>query len=138
MKREYKKPNFRLSREQRIVHSRQFRETFSQKKKWVGRFMVLWVRTGEGASLRLGVVASKKVGAAHQRARAKRRLREAWRLNRCRMGGEKDVVLVSRRAILNASWDDVVNELISLSRRAGLLECNEEKATDEDCERATS
>lgn len=138
MKREDTKTNFRLSREQRIVQSRQFREAFAQQRKWVGRFMVLWVRTGECASLRLGVVASKKVGAAHQRARAKRRLREAWRLNRFRLGGENDVVLVARRAILNASWDDVVNELITLSRKAGLVECRQENQTGEECKQDAS
>ena len=60
--------------------------------------MVFWRRRGAGAALRLGVVASRKVGGAVQRARAKRRLRSAYRLNRHRFRGDCDVVLIARAA----------------------------------------
>lgn len=83
--------------------------------------MVMWLRSGPGASLRLGVVASKVIGNAVCRARAKRRLREAWRLNRHRFQGEVDVVLVARRSILLAKWADVTDDLIRLAGKAGLL-----------------
>lgn len=86
-----------------------------------GRTMVLWVRRGEGASLRLGVVASRVVGKAHQRNRARRRLREAWRLNRHRFAGAVDVVIVARRALLTAPWEAVEDDLLRLARKAGLL-----------------
>ena len=114
-------PDQRLRRNQRLTQTRSFRETFEQGRKWVGTYMVLWLREGEGASLRLGVVASRKVGNAVQRARAKRRLREAFRLNRGQFSGPYDVVLVARRNVLKASWDDVVEELVTLGEKAGLL-----------------
>jgi ribonuclease P protein component len=82
--------------------------------------MVLWLREGDGASLRLGVVASRKVGGAVQRAQAKRLMREAYRRNRHRFSGSFDVVLVARRGILKTRWDDIVNELLELGRKAGL------------------
>ncbi len=111
-----------LSRRQRLTRTSQFAEAYSQGKKWFGSYMVLWLREGEDASLRLGVVASRKVGNAVKRARAKRLLREAYRRNRYQFDGDQDVVLVARRAILTAKWDDIVNELMDLARRAGLLE----------------
>ncbi len=83
--------------------------------------MVLCLRSGEGAALRLGVVASRKVGNAVERARAKRRMREAFRLNRFRFAGELDVILIARRAILDAPWDEVIAELLKLARQAGLM-----------------
>jgi ribonuclease P protein component len=70
--------------------------------------------------MRMGVVASRVVGDAVRRNRAKRRLREAWRLNRHRWKANVDVVLVSRRAILTAVWEDVVADLLKLARKAGL------------------
>jgi len=69
----------------------------------------------------LGVVASRVVGPAVQRNRARRLLREAWRLNRHRFQGEVDVVLVARKPLPKAKWDDVTADLLRLAKRAGLL-----------------
>ena len=69
-----------LGKSQRLTRSPHFAETFAQKKKQVGRFMVLWLREAEYADLRLGVVSSKKVHLrANKRNYARRRMREAWR-----------------------------------------------------------
>lgn len=85
--------------------------------------MILWIRCGEEASLRLGVITSKKVSLrANQRNRARRRMREAYRNLRPYLSGELDVLLVGRRAILKAEWPEVVREMIKLARRAGLLD----------------
>lgn len=84
--------------------------------------MVLWLGSGENASLRLAVVSSRKVGNAVARNRARRRLREAFRLNRHRMDGKFDVVLVARRAIDSCSFEQIEGELLYLARKAGLIE----------------
>lgn len=110
----------RLRRAQRLTATSDFDETYGQGRSYVGRYMVLWLRSGEGAALRLGVVASRVIGKAFQRNRAKRRLREVWRTNRHHLHGEYDVVLVARRHILTAKWLDVVDELARLTRKAGL------------------
>ena len=83
--------------------------------------MVLWLRRGEGAALRLGVVASRKVGGAVERNRAKRRLRAAYRLNRSAFRSNGDVVLIARGGLTGAAWADVVADLLSLARKAGLV-----------------
>ncbi len=111
-----------LCRKQRLQHTAQFKETYDQNRRWHGRHMVLFLRTAPDASLRLGVVASKKVGNAPERARAKRRLRDAFRRNRSRFTATTDdVVLVARRSILSADWDAVVSELLKLAAQAGLI-----------------
>ena len=110
-----------LGRKQRLQRPGQFEETYDQNRRWHGRFMVLFLRSAPDASLRLGVVASKKVGNAPERARAKRRLREAFRRQRADFAGRTDdVVLVARRSILAAPWDEVVAELRKLAAQAGL------------------
>ena len=110
-----------LCRKQRLLRAAQFQETYDQNRRWHGRFMVLFLRTAPDASLRLGVVASKKVGNAPERARAKRRLREAFRRHRAAFTATTaDVVLVARRSILAAPWDAVVAELFKLAAQAGL------------------
>ena len=111
-----------LCRKQRLRHASQFEETYEQNRRWHGRYMVLFLHAARDASLRLGVVASKKVGNAIARGRAKRRLREAFRRNRARFGGTTDdVVLVARRSILAAPWAEVVADLLKLAAQAGLL-----------------
>ena len=113
-------PDRRLRQAQRLRSTAEFEETYAQGRSNAGRCMVLWLRRGEGAALRLGVVASKKIGNAVQRNRAKRRLREAWRINRHYLAGNCDVVLVARRNILTAAWPDIVDELAWLTRKVGL------------------
>lgn len=122
-----------LSKQQRLTQSSLFSETFSQGRKWVGRFMVLWLRTGEGANLRLGVVTSKKVHLrANKRNFARRRLREAYRRIRPYCIGDFDVILVGRRAILDAEWKHVLRDLIKLAVKAELLsEANRAAAEQE-------
>ncbi len=84
--------------------------------------MVLWLRSGGDASLRLGVITSKKVHLrANKRNRARRRLREAYRNLRPYFTGDLDVILVGRRAILQAEWPDILRELLTLASRAGLI-----------------
>ena len=84
--------------------------------------MVMWLRSGEDASLCLGVVAGiRSFRRAVERSRARRLLREAYRLNRFRLRGLYDVVLVARRAIIDASRQTVEKELLMLAEKAGIL-----------------
>jgi ribonuclease P protein component len=110
-----------FGRKQRLRRTAQFKQAYDQDRRWHGRFMVLFLRAAPDASRRLGVVASKKVGNAPERARAKRRLREAYRRHRTAFtAGTDDVVLVARRSILAAPWAAVVAELLKLAAQAGL------------------
>ena len=116
------RPDMRLSRDQRISESCIFREAFDSGRQFAGRCLVLWLREGDDASLRLGVVASKKTfRRSVDRSRARRLLREAYRLNRFRFSGRKDVVLLARRRILEASRMAVEKDLLEQAGKAGLL-----------------
>ena len=111
-----------LCRKQRLRRTSQFQEAYDQNRRWHGRYMVLFLRSAPDASFRLGVVASKRVGNAVERARAKRRLREAFRRGRAGLGvATDDVVLVARRSILAAPWSEVTGELRKLAKQAGLV-----------------
>lgn len=82
--------------------------------------MVIWLRTGENASLRLGVVTSKKVSnRAVDRNLARRRVREIFRQHRAELSGAVDFVIVARRNLLTAAHADVEAEFLRLTRKAG-------------------
>jgi ribonuclease P protein component len=115
------RPDQRLGRNRRLTRSAEFREAYAQNRCFVGRFMVMWLRSGKNASLRLGVVSGRSVGGAVDRNRARRRLREVFRTNRYRLSGEVDVVLVARRPLLQAKWEEITGEFEELAARAGLL-----------------
>ncbi len=110
-----------LSRRQRITEPAVYREAF-EGAAFAGRYLVMRVRRGPGAALRLGVVAGKRaLNRSVDRSRAKRLLREAYRLNRARFAGACDVVLIARAAIRGVTRQAVEEDLLKQARRAGLL-----------------
>lgn len=72
-----------------------------------GRFFIGYYLLHESGPLRFGVVASRRVGGAIRRNRAKRRLREVFRRNEPREAVAADVVLIARNAIIEASFQDI-------------------------------
>lgn len=97
-----------------------FAEAYDQNRCHRGRHMLLWLRSGPGAALRLGVVTSRKVGDAVARNRARRRMREVFRRQRAGLRGEVDVVLIARASLPAAPWNEVVQDFLKLAERAGL------------------
>ena len=113
-------PDQRLPRSARLRSTREFQEAYAQQRRVVGRYLVVFIRLGPDAALRLGVVASRRVGNAVERARAKRRLREGFRRLRHGLQGNCDVVLVARRSILSARFSSLESDLLRALQKAGL------------------
>lgn len=76
--------------------------------------MVLFLAPGSGE---WAVVATRRVGGAVERNRAKRILREAWRQVSPQVTGDIDAVLVAREAIRGATTQDLVSEMTELLPR---------------------
>lgn len=112
---------FTLGKSERLIRTADFREAYDQDQKQIGKFIVMWQRNAEDASTRLGVVASKKVGNAVCRNRAKRKIREVFRLNRHLLNKTDDIVIVARKTINNASVAEVRDDFITICQRAGLI-----------------
>jgi ribonuclease P protein component len=111
-----------FSRKRRIVHNDDYQRVFSGGRRAAGRYQVLWVADGTTEEPRVGVIASKRTfRRAVDRARAKRLLREAFRLNRNQLAPYTDCILVARRAILNVRRGDVERDLHAVARRCRAL-----------------
>jgi ribonuclease P protein component len=70
---------------------------------------------------RYGFVASKQIGSAVQRNRARRLLREAIRLLHPRLAAGYDVVLVARQALTSQDFTIVQRTVEALAHEAGLV-----------------
>lgn len=100
---------FALPKTSRVAKSAEFRLVYSEGKRFDGRFMTLFLRPNNQGIQRLGVTASKKgIGKAHDRNRAKRLLREAFRLSRIELDGlsqKYDWVLNCKRNLLRVKLE---------------------------------
>ena len=76
--------------------------------------VVLFLAPGSGE---FAVVATRRVGGAVERNRARRILRAAWSEVASQVGNDKDVVLVARRSIVGAKAQDLVADMTELLRR---------------------
>ena len=83
--------------------------------------LVLYARKNRSDCNRVGITVGKKLGKAHIRNRARRRIREVYRLNEEKFQPGWDIVVVARSRAVEASFDKLTGSFLSLARRAGIL-----------------
>ena len=113
--------DFRLPKEARLLKRAEFLKVYESGSRYEGRFMTVFILPNQGKFHRLGVTATKKaIGKAHDRNRAKRLLREAFRLSPAELAilNEKsDWVLNARRSLLRVRLDQPLTEFRAIVKR---------------------
>lgn len=106
--------NFGLPKDARLRKPAEFRKVYEKGKRIDGRLMTVFLMPSETEFQRVGITASKKgIGKAFQRNRAKRLLREVFRLSRTELGEletKYDWVLNARRGLLRVKLDKPLKE----------------------------
>lgn len=90
-------------------------------KGFAGTHMVLYVRRNHTGKNRVGITVSKKLGHAVVRNRARRRLREVYRLNESLFSRGWDIVVVARSRSVTAPFPELTACYLSLAKKAGIL-----------------
>ena len=100
----------------------EFRRLYQKGASSAGSCMVLYCRKNKLDHNRLGLTASVKLGHAVVGNRARRRLREVYRLNSPRLRTGWDIILVARGRTVTASWKELNDTFLRLCRKLDLLE----------------
>jgi ribonuclease P protein component len=96
-----------------LAKRRDFLRIAATRKKWVAPGMIVQMAEGteDTSTIRVGYTASKKVGNAVRRNRAKRRLREVVRKSLWDRGVRgHDYVLIARSATVDMPFDQLIRD----------------------------
>ncbi|WP_295580134.1 ribonuclease P protein component [uncultured Oscillibacter sp.] len=105
-----------------LKENHEFRRLYQKGASAVGGGMVVYCRKNRLGRNRLGLTASVKLGHAVVRNRARRRLREVYRLNGYRLRQGYDIILVARSKTATVSWRELNDTFLRLCRKLDLLE----------------
>ena len=110
-----------------------YSKAYSKGAKYIGRTVIVYVLKDLKARLlqkahpdkqmvnRIGLTVSKKLGHAVVRNRARRRLREVYRLNEAMFKPGFDIVVVARHRCVTADFQKLTKAYLSLAQKAGIL-----------------
>jgi ribonuclease P protein component len=112
---------FDLPKETRLAKRAEFLRVYEQGERIEGRFMTVFLLPNGRNVQRVGVTATKKaIGKAHDRNRAKRLLRESFRLSKDELNKipvKYDWVLNARRSLLRVKLEKPLEEFRQIASR---------------------
>lgn len=110
--------NFMLNRKWRLRLKSEFKSVFDSKTSLAVKFVVVYVHRG---TRKYGFIASKKVGNAVQRNRAKRLMREVIRKHWLELNEDLQIIFIARPAIKGISYIEVEKSILNALKKAGAV-----------------
>ncbi|MCF0230467.1 MAG: ribonuclease P protein component [Parasporobacterium sp.] len=97
-----------------------FNHIYKKGKSIPERYIVMFYRRNNLSYNRTAFLASKKVGNSVQRNRAKRLMKESFRLTECNIKNGYDIIFIARNTINGKGFKDVSRSLDNALRRGKL------------------
>ena len=91
--------------------NKDFKRLYYRGSCAVARCIVLYVRKNRGDKNRIGLTCGKAIGKAYKRNRAKRLMRESYRILSPELKKGYDIVIIARTQIDGKKCDDVLKDL---------------------------
>jgi ribonuclease P protein component len=115
-------PRLLMGRAMRLKQARDFQRVRREGRRMAcGCFIANWQTLPPGAPVHLGVITAKKLGNAVIRARARRLLREVFRLHQHDFAQPVDLVLVAQKPIVGKNMIIVEEAFMKMLRNSNLL-----------------
>jgi ribonuclease P protein component len=118
--------SFDFPKEARLLKRAEFLRVYENGKRLEGRYMTVFILPNKFGRQRAGITATKKaIGKAHDRNRAKRLLRESFRLSRAELNEipiAYDWVLNARRSLLHVKLEKPLAEFRAIVGRVKNLD----------------
>jgi ribonuclease P protein component len=106
----------RFRRHQHIRQRSQFQQIYERGRKHQGRFLIVFtLDRGDAGAARLGIAATRKLGIAVERNRARRLVRELFRQHPAPSGF--DIVVIPRRPVFDAPYSSLEAEYVAIIGR---------------------
>lgn len=105
-------------RRMRLTRSGEFDRVFAAKRSTADEVLTIYAAPNGLPYPRLGILAGRKLGKAVRRNRAKRLIREAFRLSRREAPPHFDFVVIARKSACNATLDAIQSSFLTLAAKA--------------------
>ena len=113
-------PSFALPPARRLRRRGEFQRVFDTGRRAHGRFLTVIAAPGEAPVTRLGIVASRKLGGAVARNRAKRLIRNIFRTAVATEFPVMDIVVLPKPPILEADPGALAQDFKVALKRSGV------------------
>lgn len=106
-----------------LTENYEFQRAYKRGTPFYGRYVVLYrFDNKKNEKMRLGITATKKIGKANKRNRARRLIFECFRLMYPDFKVKSDVVIVARASVLETSYQKLFDEILWLTKKAGFYD----------------
>lgn len=110
-----------MKQTQTIKLNREFKRLYYKGQFCARGCVVVYAMKTRRRANRLGLTAGKSVGNAVKRNRAKRLMRESYRLSADKLKNGYDVIIVARASIVGKKLDKVMRDVNNAFEKLGML-----------------